>query len=437
MTHRGSRGNARPEHPSPRTTLANRRTQRVNTDVSAGGPRRVLVLAPQPFVAPRGTPLAVKLLAQSLADDGWAVDILTYHLGEDFEHPRVRIRRIAAPPLVRQVPIGPSWQKLVCDLWLYRLARRMLREQRYDVIHAVEESALMAPRLAARHGLPFVFDMDSVMSAQLIEKSRWLGPVAGLFRRLESWALRRSAAVLAVCPELMDYTRAIAPDAKVHLLPDVPIGGRADGPLPGALTSATGLRLLYVGNLQGYQGVDLMLEAFARVAPDRPDAVLLVVGGEPAAIGAYRDRLPELGLDGRVRFVGPVPVERLDRVLEYGDVLVSPRTQGGNTPMKLYSYLQSGRVVLATRLSTHTQVLDDRVAKLADPEPEAFAASMRELLADPGQRERLGAAGRALVEEQYSHEAYRRRLRQAYASMRLGEHPALDRTADPAAHGAL
>ena len=41
------------------------------------------------------------------------------------------------------------------------------------------------------------------------------------------------------------------------------------------------------------------------------------------------------------------------------DVLVSPRLKGLNTPMKIYSYLDSGSAVLATRLRTHTQVLDD------------------------------------------------------------------------------
>ena len=56
------------------------------------------------------------------------------------------------------------------------------------------------------------------------------------------------------------------------------------------------------------------------------------------------------------------------------DVLVSPRTKGANTPMKVYSYLDSGVAVLATRLPTHTQVMNDETALLAEPTPEDFSS---------------------------------------------------------------
>ena len=63
--------------------------------------------------------------------------------------------------------------------------------------------------------------------------------------------------------------------------------------------------------------------------------------------------------------------DRVARLLGEADVLVSPRLKGLNTPMKIYSYLDSGTAVLATRLRTHTQVLDDRTAYLVDPVSEA------------------------------------------------------------------
>ena len=72
-----------------------------------------------------------------------------------------------------------------------------------------------------------------------------------------------------------------------------------------------------------------------------------------------------------VHFLGPRPVQpRCPTSLRQADVLVSPRLKGLNTPMKIYSYLDSGTAVLATRLRTHTQVLDDRTAYLVEPEPE-------------------------------------------------------------------
>ena len=65
-----------------------------------------------------------------------------------------------------------------------------------------------------------------------------------------------------------------------------------------------------------------------------------------------------------------------------------------------------GKPVLATHLRTHTQVLDERVALLAPPHPEAFAEGLVRLLRDAALRERLGQAGRALVASKYNHRTY-------------------------------
>ena len=54
-------------------------------------------------------------------------------------------------------------------------------------------------------------------------------------------------------------------------------------------------------------------------------------------------------------------------------MLTSPRSKGTNTPLKIYQYLRSGKPIVATRLLTHTQVLDDDTAMLTAPDPQAFA----------------------------------------------------------------
>ena len=65
-------------------------------------------------------------------------------------------------------------------------------------------------------------------------------------------------------------------------------------------------------------------------------------------------------------FAGQRPAEEIPLFLDAADVLVSPRSSGTNTPLKIYQYLRSGRPIVATRLLTHTQVLDDEVAILTD-----------------------------------------------------------------------
>ncbi len=384
---------------------------------------RILLLAPHPFVTERGTPIAVAEIARGLADLNHAVDVVTYHLGTDLQHPGVTVHRIARPAGIAHVPIGPSWQKAICDIALYRLAKKLLRNTRYDLIHAVEEAAFFACHLGRQFDLPYVYDMDSQMSSQIREKSALLTPAAWVFDRLERRAIARSAGVLAVCPALLDWAKPLHPHGRVHLLPDMPLGINPNdddgGALPDAITQPGGVKLMYVGNLEHYQGVDLLIEAFTQ-AHVADEASLIIVGGDDASIAAAKSRAAAHQWERSVHFAGPVPVGRLGRVLQAADVLVSPRLKGQNTPMKIYSYLQSGRAVLATDLPTHTQVLDRNVAALADPTPDALAQAIRSLVCGDSaqtQRAALGQAGQALIQREYTPARYRERLATFYTEI--------------------
>ena len=118
----------------------------------------------------------------------------------------------------------------------------------------------------------------------------------------------------------------------------------------------------------------------------------------------------QLGIERKVHFLGPKPVEFLQSFLSEADILVSARTKGNNTPMKIYPYLESGKPVLATNLPTHTQVLDSKVAMLAEPSPSPFSEAMLRLIADKDVRTSLGIAGKRLAEEQFSYTAFRDKL---------------------------
>lgn len=378
---------------------------------------KILFLAPQPFFTNRGTPIAVRAALRALADQGHTIDVLSYHEGEDVRIESVTHHRTIRPPLVRKVPIGPSWQKALCDLAMTFKAVSMARGKNYDIVHAVEESAFIAWLIRLLFGTPYIFDMDSLMSLQIAEKSPLLKPIAWVFGFMERRSVKRSQGVLAVCPALVDEAMRHHPTGNVALLPDIPFTGSDETNLPEALSQTTGTKLMYVGNLEGYQGIDLMLDAFAKAANDHPDAVLLIVGGSAEHIEKYKTKAGTLCDTGRVVFVGPVPIDSLGAVLSYADILISPRTKGNNTPMKIYSYLQSGKPVVATRLSTHTQVMNDDVSVLVEPNTDAMAAGMVDLIGSAEKRRRIGEAGRVYVEREYSEERYRQRLHDFYNTL--------------------
>ena len=90
-------------------------------------------------------------------------------------------------------------------------------------------------------------------------------------------------------------------------------------------------------------------------------------------------------------FTGQQPAKEIPGFVQAADLLVSPRIRGTNTPLKIYSYLRSGKPIVATNLLTHTQVLTPEIAKLVDPKPEPFAAAMIELIDRAEERQRLSA----------------------------------------------
>ncbi len=351
---------------------------------------RILVVAPQPFYEERGTPIAVRLLVETLCDFGHDVDLLVYQQGKDIQVPRLRIVRAGRPPGIRNVPIGFSWQKLVSDLWLTATLVRLLFTRRYDVVHAVEEAVFLAATFNLLSRRRLVYDMDSWMSQQLTDKWRALQPLRPLLVGIERLAVRRATVVLPVCEDLAQVVRGWVDPQRVVLLPDVPMGDAEPGGIHESLRAIAGpeaLIALYVGNLERYQGIDLMLEGLAQLPRDTP-LQTIVIGGSAADIETYRARAAQLGLGDRQ-----------------------------NTPMKVYSYMQSGKAMLATAIRSHTQVLDGECAELVAAEPTAWAAGLARLAGNAEHRHRLGAAARTKAESEYSLPAFRARLQQAYVKV--------------------
>ena len=377
-------------------------------------PLRILFLAPQPFFEVRGTPLAVRALVGALGALGHEVDLLTYPQGEPVALPRVRHRRSLRLPVGRVRP-GFSAAKLALDVPFLIEAFGRMAGGRYDVVHAVEEAAHACAPLARLLGLPLVVDVDSSIPDQLRERgfsSRH--PLVWAAERLERYALARSVAAVTVCTSLTERVRARAPQARVFQIEDPPL---TSADLPGrdavdALRAQLGLDarpvVFYSGNFEPYQGVEMLVDAAALV----PEAQFVFMGGEPAEADALAARARSAA--GRCVFAGKRSPDELPRFLAASAVLVSPRRQGVNTPFKLYTYLASGRPLVATRIATHTQLVDDRSAFLVDPTPAALAAGIRQVLAAPEEASRRAVAGQLLIERDYSPARFAEKVKAAY-----------------------
>jgi glycosyltransferase involved in cell wall biosynthesis len=381
---------------------------------------RILFLAPQPFLEVRGTPLAVQHMTQALARLGHEVDLLTFPQGEDA--PADGVRHLRSLPLpVGRVRAGPSFAKLALDVPFVAEAIARLSLGRYHVVHAVEEAAHLVAPFARLLGVPLVTDVDSSIPDQLRYSGfATRGPILWAAEALERHALRHSVAAVTVCASLTDGVKRRAPGVPVFQVEDPPLADR-DQPPPAEAVDARrrqlGLRplpvVLYSGNFEPYQGVPLLLEAMAAV----PGAQLLLMGGEARDVEAARTRAAEVGVADRCAFSGKRPPSELPLFLALADVLASPRIKGENTPFKVYTYLASGKPIVATRIATHTQVLDDTVAFLVEPTAEAFAGGLRQALGSPEEAEARAESGHALVAREYSAARYLEKVAAAYGAV--------------------
>ena len=393
------------------------------------------MIAPEPFFEPRGTPFSEFHRIRALTALGHHVDLVTYPFGENVSMPGLRVFRSLRPPFVHRAKIGPSLAKIPLDalLTLTAVRRALFTRPRYDVVHSHEEGGLIGVALAAVLGVPHLYDMHSSLPQQLtnfaFSGSRLLRRV---FLAVERLMIRRSRVVIVICPTLADTVREIDPHARTVLIENAP--GSADGDATpdqaAAVRRQFGLApttpiVLYTGTFEAYQGLDLLFEAMAIVRAARPDARLLLAGGQPEQVARARDAARAAGIEAETIFAGERPASDIPAYLLAADVLVSPRSRGTNTPLKIYQYLRSGRPIAATRLVTHTQVLSDDTAMLTDASPTAFAAGILELLNEPARAAALGRAARHLAETKYSYDAYLERTRQACAALMPTASPAV------------
>ncbi len=383
---------------------------------------KILLIAPEPFFEIRGTPLAILQLVKVLSKLEHRVDILTYHIGKEVKVRNVVIYRITGLPFIRYVPIGPSYIKFVLDFFLFFKALRMCIENHYDVIHAVEESVFFGAILKGIFHIPMIYDMDSSISEQLAQGKLFNNYFfLKIIHFLEKWAIKNSTLVLTVCSSLTEIVSSDFPQKKVFQLEDIPMTNEKRNvsqkevlALKKKLGLSDELIILYAGNFESYQGIDLFIGSIPRAAKAEPKIKILLVGGEREHIETMQKLAARLEVKNFLIFTGKMPPNLISTYMALADILVSPRTEGTNTPLKIFTYLKSGKPIVATNLSTHTQVLNENISMLVDPTPEGISQGIISLLRDKELRLKMGRRGKAFVEENYSYTRFVKKVREIY-----------------------
>jgi glycosyltransferase involved in cell wall biosynthesis len=327
-----------------------------------------------------GAERAMSELAGGLIEAGWRVTLATMTSPDAVDRYPLKdgVRRVhlGNPP-----PAGGLLGKLRANAVRIRRLRAAMRAFAPAVVVSFMESNNVLALLAARPlGLP-------VVVAERTDPSLHLPHVPAMWRWGRRRFYRRAAAVVAQTREAADWLQ-VECNCPATVLPN------ALRALP-APTAAREDWIVSAGRLEPVKGYDIVLAAFARVAPEL-DGWRLVIAGEGRLRKDLQDRAAALGITGRVDWLGHR--DDVERVLERASVVaLASRYEG--FPNVLLESLGMGAAVVATECrSGPSEMIDHDVNGLLVPvdDVEAMAAGMRRLATDPSLRERFGVHARSV-----------------------------------------
>lgn len=301
--------------------------------------KRILFIAPQPFFEVRGTPIAIKDMLTILSNS-FDIDLVTYPLG--VKQPITNVKHFKCFSFgFKSVSIGPSVKKIFLDISLFFTALRLVVFRKYDYIHAVEEAAFFGVILKLIGRAKLVYDMDSIMSEQ-ISRSRYK-KITFIFKFLDRVIIRNSDLILAVSPNFRLYCESIKKNCNFVEIFDIPQIKKAVIPEEYVkLFEGNKKKILYIGNGEKYQGVSLILETSKLL----PDYVFYIIG------------TGKNGREGNIQYISKIPMDYVWGFMQLSDILISPRIGGTNTPMKIYTYMASGKPIVATDIPAHEVIMD-------------------------------------------------------------------------------
>jgi glycosyltransferase involved in cell wall biosynthesis len=371
-------------------------------------------------VAPRygGPSAALPALCRAVMDRGHHVEILTTDIDGPGRLP---------------VPTGRPilWQGVVTTFFPVRrprayalaptlgLALRRVREFDVAHIHSLYRFHTLAAALWCRRWrVPYIVRPHGSLNPAHRAVRRVPKAVYELL--VERPNLNRAAAIHCTSQAEADAVMALAVRAPVAVVP-LPVDVSAYAPRvdPAALLrrdpALRGRRLIgFLGRIAAKKGVDVLVDAFARVAPAFPDVTLAIAGPDGGHLATVRARVQAHGLAERVRFLGLITGEAKVALLQTATLLALPSLDE-NFALAVAEALAAGTpVVVSPGVALHQEIAAAEAGLVAPRSAAGVAQALTRMLSEPALAARLGANGRALAERRFAPQRVGERLEALY-----------------------
>lgn len=373
------------------------------------------MVAPTPFFADRGCHVRIYEEARALTACGHKVRIATYHLGRDMEG--ITTDRTVRIPWYGKLAAGPSWHKPYLDILLFVTALRAARRMRPDLIHAhLHEGAFLGVFLKKLLGVPLLFDCQGSLTGELADHgfAREGSLLSRFFAGLEGWINRNADAIITSSGAGRDdlVGKWGVPARKVTSLMDG-VDTAVFRPYPrDEVRRRLGIALdvplvVFLGVLNRYQGIDLLLSAMV-ILKSQGSPVRFLVMGFPE--GGYREKARELGVHDMVTFTGRIDYNKAPAYLSAGDLAVSPKVSLTEANGKLFNYMACGLPTVAFDTPVNREILGETGVYVRYGDAEDLAVRIGELAGDSGHRLELARLVRERAEGMHSWQARGKQL---------------------------
>jgi len=314
---------------------------------------------------------------------------------------------ISRMPVLNQIGVVSS---LVSRL------EEVIEKEQPDILHAHSPAlnGLAALRVGRRHRIPVVYECRAFWEDAAVDHgtSMEYGPRYLMTRMLETRVFKQADAVTTICEGLRrDIIGRGVPEAKITVIPNAvdiekfSMGRAKDDGLARKLGLKKKTILGFIGSFYAYEGLPLVLKALPSIRESVPNISLLLVGGGPQQ-DLLKAEVEKLALMDYVVFTGRVPHEEVQQYYDLVDIFVYPRLSMRLTelvtPLKPLEAMAQGRLVLASDVGGHKELIEDRVTGYLFPANDAssLAGTVKNLLEQKAEWPAMRKTARQFVEEQ-------------------------------------
>ncbi|MBW2272394.1 MAG: glycosyltransferase family 4 protein [Deltaproteobacteria bacterium] len=370
---------------------------------------RLAMIGAFPFPYPQGSQIFLADQARALCALGAAPVLLTYGRGAGAAPDDLELApgpRWLSPRAMRS---GPQWSKPAADAALAAAYLAEHRRESFDLALAHNAEAA-AVALAARPftGVPVLYVVHTILGWELSAygPERWRSALDAAGSLVDRAIARQADGILALC---RDAAEILAPHSRgrIRVLPP----GLDPSPPPSEDTQREscdrqglepGRFVLYTGNLDGYQDLDLLAEAAAELDRQSTEGAARSV---PIVVATHDASGSEswLARSPRLRCIQVPDFDEMRALTFAAGVLVLTRRRRGGFPVKLLNYMEAGRPIVAFEgIASGFEHRRNAWLLRRDAGARDVADALVALLDEPALGEALGHVARRHLEEQHS-----------------------------------